>query len=264
MGQSNCPPPTPKNLNQDQQPILTRICLQIAGPKQEAKHLYVTLGKLDHKVFSQSLQEKLNDYTLCPLDRNISNINKSTENLTEVTLHWRIFLADKGTEHAFQAYRFTKERSTNEISALKDPDGNLATEMTKKANILFEGMTLISTDADLHDIPPLPPPSSLLLFPPITKDEIDQEINKLANKKAAGPDKIPNELLKIANKAMTPHLSPLFNACLRKHHFLKQWKQAITVIIKKAAKEDYTNPNAYQPIALLNTLGKLLEKIINN
>ncbi|MBW0564697.1 hypothetical protein O181_104412 [Austropuccinia psidii MF-1] len=121
-------------------------------------------------------------------------------------------------------------------------------------------MTLISTDADLHDIPPLPPPSSLLLFPPITEDKIDRAINKLANKKAAGPDK----LLKIANKAMTLHLSPLFNACLRKHHFPKQWKQAITVIIKKAAKEDYTNPNAYRPIALLNTLGKLLAKIINN
>ncbi|MBW0564695.1 hypothetical protein O181_104410 [Austropuccinia psidii MF-1] len=75
------------NHSSNNQPILTRIRLQIAGPKQEAKHLSITLGKLDHKVFSQSLQEKLNDYTLFPLDRNISNINKSTENLTEVVCY---------------------------------------------------------------------------------------------------------------------------------------------------------------------------------
>ncbi|MBW0504749.1 hypothetical protein O181_044464 [Austropuccinia psidii MF-1] len=33
---------------------------------------------------------------------------------------------------------------------------------------------------------------------------------------------------------------------------------------KKAAKEDYSNPNSYLPIALLSTLGKIFERIINN
>ncbi|MBW0590790.1 hypothetical protein O181_130505 [Austropuccinia psidii MF-1] len=91
-----------------------------------------------------------------------------------------------------------------------------------------------------------------------------QAICNLPNKKAAGPDRIPNELLKIATKTIVPHLAPLFNECLQTHHFLTQWKQAITVIINKAAKADYTDPNAYQPIALLSTLGKLFEKIIND
>ncbi|MBW0532779.1 hypothetical protein O181_072494 [Austropuccinia psidii MF-1] len=42
------------------------------------------------------------------------------------------------------------------------------------------------------------------------------------------------------------------------------WKESQTAIIRKSAKDDYTNPRAYRPIALLRTLGKLLEKVINN
>ncbi|MBW0463297.1 hypothetical protein O181_003012 [Austropuccinia psidii MF-1] len=153
----------------------------------------------------------------------------------------------------------TTIRKYSNKSALKTLDGPVSTDITKKAAILFEGTSLIPTEANLCDIPPHTPH-----FPLITEDEITRTINNIPNKKAAGPDKIPNELLKIANTTIVPHLAPLFNACLQAHHFPAQWKQAITVIIKKSAKEDYTTPNAYHPIALLKTLSKLFEKIINN
>jgi hypothetical protein len=35
-------------------------------------------------------------------------------------------------------------------------------------------------------------------------------------------------------------------------------------MLKKPGKSDYTNPLAYRPIALLNTLGKVLEAVISN
>ncbi|MBW0468336.1 hypothetical protein O181_008051 [Austropuccinia psidii MF-1] len=105
------------------------------------------------------------------------------------------------------------------------------------------------------------PPS---IFPPIIEEEIRTEIDKLPRKKAAGPDKIPKKHIKIAHNILFPDLLTLFNSCLTIHHFPPLWKQELTVIIKKASKEDYTDPNEYQPIALLNTLGKLFEKIINN
>ncbi|MBW0533449.1 hypothetical protein O181_073164, partial [Austropuccinia psidii MF-1] len=78
-----------------------------------------------------------------------------------------------------------------------------------------------------------------------------------------GPDGIPNELIKIAETLLTPPLTCIFNTCFRQANFPPPWKNSCTAIIRKAAKDDYTNPNAYQPIALLNTLGKLFEKIIN-
>ena len=44
----------------------------------------------------------------------------------------------------------------------------------------------------------------------------------------------------------------------------QEFKEAISVIILKPKKDDYSVPKAYRPIALLNTLGKLLTKIIAN
>jgi hypothetical protein len=35
-------------------------------------------------------------------------------------------------------------------------------------------------------------------------------------------------------------------------------------MLKKLGKSDYTNPSVYRPIALLNTLGKVLEAVILN
>ena len=42
----------------------------------------------------------------------------------------------------------------------------------------------------------------------------------------------------------------------------KAFRTAITVVLKKPRKPSYSDPAAYRPIALLNTLGKVLEAII--
>ncbi|KAF8661948.1 hypothetical protein AX14_007151 [Amanita brunnescens Koide BX004] len=42
------------------------------------------------------------------------------------------------------------------------------------------------------------------------------------------------------------------------------FKESVSVIIPKPKKSDYTVPKSYRPIALLNTLGKLLTKVIAN
>ncbi|MBW0469255.1 hypothetical protein O181_008970 [Austropuccinia psidii MF-1] len=75
------------------------------------------------------------------------------------------------------------------------------------------------TFADLDDIPTLPLPSTQLQFPQVTEHELQDAINKLPNKKAAGPDKTPNELLKIAKDTITPSLLKIISACLKIHHF---------------------------------------------
>jgi hypothetical protein len=42
----------------------------------------------------------------------------------------------------------------------------------------------------------------------------------------------------------------------------KTIKKATIILLRKPGKNDYLNPSAYRPIALLNTLGKILEAII--
>ncbi len=45
-------------------------------------------------------------------------------------------------------------------------------------------------------------------------------------------------------------------------HHPPHFKEANTVILKKLAKKDYSEPKSYRPIALLDTLGKALETVV--
>ena len=45
-------------------------------------------------------------------------------------------------------------------------------------------------------------------------------------------------------------------------YFPKAFRTSTTVVLRKPAKPDYTKSKAYRPIALENTLGKILESVI--
>jgi len=52
------------------------------------------------------------------------------------------------------------------------------------------------------------------------------------------------------------------NACIHLEHWPSHFKQSSTVIIPKPNKQTHDNPKSFHPIVLLNTLGKLIEKVI--
>ena len=45
-------------------------------------------------------------------------------------------------------------------------------------------------------------------------------------------------------------------------HFPQPFKETITLVLRKPNKPNYTKPNAYRPIALESTIGKVLESIM--
>ena len=53
-------------------------------------------------------------------------------------------------------------------------------------------------------------------------------------------------------------------ASLEIGYFPKSFKETTTIVLRKPGKPDYTKPNAYRPIALENTLGKVFESIMTN
>ncbi|PPQ93518.1 hypothetical protein CVT25_005377, partial [Psilocybe cyanescens] len=59
-------------------------------------------------------------------------------------------------------------------------------------------------------------------------------------------------------------LLSLANACLRIGHWPKHFKESMSVIIPKPNKPSYSAPKAFRPIVLLNTVGKLIEKMLSN
>ncbi|MBW0472116.1 hypothetical protein O181_011831 [Austropuccinia psidii MF-1] len=67
--------------------------------------------------------------------------------------HWKRFLAYKGPDHAYKEYRFTKNKQEDEITPLRNREGNQTSDFTEKASLLFHGTSVVETTADLGDIP---------------------------------------------------------------------------------------------------------------
>ena len=116
--------------------------------------------------------------------------------------------------------------------------------------------------ADTSDIGLSEYPEPLETNEEIQEKEVYEAIRHTANDKAPGPDQIPNRILKLIEKWLTPHLLKIFNASIRNGYHPKAWKASITIALRKEGKEDYTTVDSYRPIALLNTMGKLLEIIM--
>lgn len=91
--------------------------------------------------------------------------------------------------------------------------------------------------------------------------EIKDISKTLKIKKAPGKDKVPNIILRNLSKTSYNFLSNIFNGCLKLGYFPNRWKVAIVTCIPKPGK-DRTLVESYRPISLLNTVGKLFEKII--
>ena len=86
--------------------------------------------------------------------------------------------------------------------------------------------------------------------------------NRLFAHKAPGPDGVPNVVLKKSINAIATHLYFIFRAVFELETYPSEWKESIMVVLCKPGKPSYHHPKAYQPIALLNTMGKLLSSLI--
>jgi hypothetical protein len=76
-------------------------------------------------------------------------------------------------------------------------------------------------------------------------------------------DGVPYEALKMSRKAIQPYLELIFNACFKLRIHPDHFKNTITIVLRKPGK-DPRFPNSYRPIALLNTIAKVYERLIAN
>lgn len=97
----------------------------------------------------------------------------------------------------------------------------------------------------------------------VTNEELVAVAKKLKIKKAPGPDGIPNVALKAAIEAYPDMFRTLMQKCLEDGQFPDRWKVQKLVLLPKPGKPP-GHPGSYRPICLLDTVGKLLERIILN
>jgi hypothetical protein len=94
-----------------------------------------------------------------------------------------------------------------------------------------------------------------------TPNEVQEAIRCLKVIKAPDPNGIPNRALKHLPQRTVSLLAQIFNAALLTHRFRTVWKHAGVISILKLGKVPAL-PSSYRPIGLLDTIGKLFEKIL--
>ena len=96
----------------------------------------------------------------------------------------------------------------------------------------------------------------------VTAEQVRSQLHKLKPYKALGPDSIPNIVLSKCADLLTDRLLPIYEAMFESGLMYKPWKTFTTVVLRKPGKPRYDVPKAYRPIALINTMWKVLTAII--
>ena len=89
-------------------------------------------------------------------------------------------------------------------------------------------------------------------------------ISKCSDSLALGPDKLTWRHLKFITKdnSCLTNIVNIADAYINLGHWPEYFKISSTIIISKPNKPLYDQPKAFCPIVLLNTIGKLIEKVV--
>lgn len=185
----------------------------------------------------------------------------------------------KDPKSIFSLARWAKNKSflpkdRPQFPPLKCPDGEgTAHEFPEKVDILRNKFFPPPPDVDLSDMRGFAYPEPLSEGPDwdhtgpitpgrITIEEVTKAIRRPKADKAPGVSQITSRVLQASIDELAQPLAHLFNACLELGYHPRIFKQANTIVLRKPRKPDYTDPKAYRPIALLDTIGKALESVI--
>jgi len=102
------------------------------------------------------------------------------------------------------------------------------------------------------------------LWMPFSEVEFISSISKCNNSLTPSPDKLLWRHLKtiVKDSKCLKKIVDIANVCFKLDYWLLHFKILISIIVPKSNKELYDSPKLFRPIVLLNTIGKLIEKVI--
>ena len=167
-------------------------------------------------------------------------------------------------ESMWKACKWARNRTPREacLPALHEHPPMLPeTDSAKKALILFKKFFPPPPTVDLTDIQAATYNQNLVLKE-IQLHEVTAAIVKRISNKAPGDDGITNRVWKWINDIIALHLQRIFNASLDEGYCAEHCRKSVTISLRKPQKEFYSLASSCRPIALLNTISKLMEYIL--
>jgi hypothetical protein len=129
-------------------------------------------------------------------------------------------------------YKYVKRRKENRenISSIKDCNGQIITDSKEKANTLnFYYSSVFSSEGSIPNI------QGEISSEPFTIDSkiIRKRIAEIGKKKSLGPDCVSGEILKVGGEAMIPYLARLLEITMNSGTLPGDWKKATMIPIHK-------------------------------
>jgi len=98
-----------------------------------------------------------------------------------------------------------------------------------------------------------------------SEEEFKNSIIKCNNSLTPGPDKLSWRYFKVIvnDSSCLKSFVNIANVCINLGYWLIHFKISLSIIIPKPNKASHDSPKIFRPIVLLNTLSKLIEKVIS-
>jgi ribonuclease HI len=162
-----------------------------------------------------------------------------------------------------------KTRGSQMLTTLKRQDGTNTTNIEERVKMMAEH--LIPKDDETEDTEyhkklriQVKEPIQTVEDREYTTEEVKNAIAELKHKKAPGEDNITEEIYQRVYYQFPKFVYTLYNECLRRGQFPRQWKKVNIIPIIKPGKENSTDVTKFRPISLTNVPGKVLEKLLIN
>lgn len=184
--------------------------------------------------------------------------------------HWLQFVEEIDQDSIWIANRYLGHESFDasraRVPMLQADIGHGIDDLSKnsqKGKAFFAGFFIPPPPGHVLNIDPNTDyPEPAFRWQAITDSQIARNIGHLAPFKAPGPNGVVNAFFKETCDLLTPHLGPIFRATFTLKHYPKKWKISKTIVIRKPGRPDYCVTKAYRPIALLDTLSKILSACV--
>jgi len=195
--------------------------------------------------------------------------NEYTTRISEAKKkHWEEWLEDVNVDNVWTAHKYVGGAPTDggntRIPTLKTQANGRPQELDnneEKSKLLYETF-FPPPPADPHADLPTDYPEPVCEFTPITDNQVYRVIRNLAPFKAPGPNGVSNVVFTKCANQLVPWMGHLFQATFKFNVFPTEWLTSKTVVIRKPGWPDYSTPKAYRPIALLDTMSKILSACV--
>lgn len=188
------------------------------------------------------------------------------------TQSWKQYCSLTPTNNPWNAvYKLASGKIRNNIplTTLKKSDNTTTKDLMETATYMLEYFVPEddqSQDTEYHKLirSQTLRPNETVDDVAFTQTEIDNIIKNLPADKTPGENGVTGKLLRRVHSIFPNYLTALYNSCLKNACFPRLWKRAKILPIVKPGKENSMEVSKFRPISLLNTEGKVLEKLLIN